>query len=743
STSATNGLSANAHELIQNFLPAMRSFVSPSWNWETWKPTPSDHATSEEHEICSWLSELKIPLLNGTPNLLLHRLGSLQDDPCMKARLEKVFVRAVATFLVNTSGSGKTRHVLEGLCREWGFYFVSTTETEDFGSTDIMNCIMSRLLANPNFTECLPSPDFHYQLADNCRIADECFSQVFLARIIIFRVFLDSIIESGRLITEEDKHRWLLLQIRPAILTPSSDIFDELAQVISQDGLSAAVCKERINSLLWEQRVLLAKHSTTTRSTKSQKLYCVLDEAQRAASQLTSAFRSSKDPSVSRPVLRELIVFLKYLMTKRIDVTIAGTGIDEALVEETLKSIINKSKNFTWTTQTGSFNKEHSRELQATYICRYIPPTILQTASGQRLIERIHHWLEGRFRFTAAFLVNLLQSDLKNPHQFLDDWVEYHTTFRPTDALDLTSPHRVYDNFSTPPLHEQLQFERFFAKQGAISLLNNAVYDSLLRGKIFLNIEGQDHSLVETGFGHYRDAPDRRTEMLAPLIILAATAYMNKFGPFENLWQYVTRSVDKLKGSEHNGFETYIAFMIAHAFATPTKLEDVFEFPDAQVPKWADQEARLVALSRDSQSSRLSAHEFDWPGAAVSSSRFGMELSELHTVEWLNHRHHHKPPFAFPDNNMGPDLLFVLQLKDKTFIWVSIQAKYHQNPIYGQNLVKAIRTTDPNKYWKDNTNAPYAPDKYPTLIEDTLKGLKALPGPEDMGTDYPLLRVIA
>jgi hypothetical protein len=38
---------------------------------------------------------------------------------------------------VNTSGSGKTRLLLEGLCKHWGFYFTCVREREELGSRDL------------------------------------------------------------------------------------------------------------------------------------------------------------------------------------------------------------------------------------------------------------------------------------------------------------------------------------------------------------------------------------------------------------------------------------------------------------------------------------------------------------------------------------------------------------------------------------------------------------------------------
>ncbi|KAJ6536554.1 hypothetical protein DFH09DRAFT_1178829 [Mycena vulgaris] len=753
STPASTKIPLAAQAVIERILPALWTIVAPDWKWETWKPSVPDDDSIEKREIYSWLSELEIPLLNGQPNLLLHGLGNFQNDPGMRKRLSAIFKHRRGTFLVNTSGTGKTRHVLEGLCRDWGFYFCSTTQSEAFGSRDIMHCIESRLLATEGFIPKLPSGECADQLTENCRIASDCFFQVVLARCLVFTAFLTCIIDSGRKITEEDKRRWVLLQVKPSLLTPSPDIFNELAQVLNDEEMSTAVCKLIISTLLEAQAAQISQYSETPKSpTEETSFYCVLDEAQYAARELPFAFRSSRFPDISRAVLRELIVVLAFLVRAGYGLAVTGTGVDKALIDEPFESVISKHKKYEWTPKTGSFDKKTSSQLQEAYIRRYVPPTILVSVVGERLIERMADWLEGRFRLTASFLANLLQSDLKNPHQFLNDWVAYNTNFRPTDAPEYTSPTCIYKTFSTTALHEQLNFPRFNsegAPEGAIALLTKAVYDSLLRGHIpGKGLDEIDDLLVETGFGrcHDADLPNADPCLKEPIILLAATHYMEnvKDNGYESLWQYVKRSVGNKTSSENNGFETYTAFLLAHALATPTVLKDIFEFPKSvNVPPWAHQTARLVSISQDSNSGERFAYEFNWPTRAISSAWLGMPFSARDSVEWLNHRHRHKPPFFFPGTNMGPDILFVLELENKRLIWVSMQLKFHASGIYGEDLLDAVCTTVPQCYWVTKPGAHHAVKAYPTLVKDTLAALKALPGPTDMGKPYPLLRVLA
>ncbi|KAJ7479815.1 hypothetical protein FB451DRAFT_1031848, partial [Mycena latifolia] len=40
-------------------------------------------------------------------------------------------------FLMNTSGTGKTRLSFEGLCRHWGFYFIMAQDANNLGAMNI------------------------------------------------------------------------------------------------------------------------------------------------------------------------------------------------------------------------------------------------------------------------------------------------------------------------------------------------------------------------------------------------------------------------------------------------------------------------------------------------------------------------------------------------------------------------------------------------------------------------------
>ena len=78
----------------------------------TWSP-PAD--------VASYLVD-PIPCARGKPNVLLHELGYFAHEPELQRIVDNVFMPTSPchAILVNTSGSGKTRLLLEGLCQSWG-----------------------------------------------------------------------------------------------------------------------------------------------------------------------------------------------------------------------------------------------------------------------------------------------------------------------------------------------------------------------------------------------------------------------------------------------------------------------------------------------------------------------------------------------------------------------------------------------------------------------------------------------
>jgi len=376
---------------------------------------------------------------------------------------------------VNTSGSGKTRLLLEGLCENWGFYFTSLVDSSLLGSSDIQNSIQTHVPDSPGFRPNLPpagSPGYDAALRANRNIASRIFRQIFLARLMIFNLFAETMTtsEGDMLMDDANVHvdprvyraRWLLLQLRPSFVHPQVwDIFDELACMLA--GATDSFVNTTTKTLLSNVRAMCSKiqqqhpvglssHSSSTRlstaDTAQTPLFCVLDEAQHAATQHSSSFRSDQNGAF-RPILREIVkAWEGQSFGQGVFMVVAGTGISKDVVDQAMASAIMKDSRYRWCSDTGAFDR---REVQERYLRRYLPPKLLQSEAGKRLLERLWYWLHGRcvffdsyckrliivstrYRFTSGYVSELILNGLRRPHGLLNAYVEHFTSFKVTDA---------------------------------------------------------------------------------------------------------------------------------------------------------------------------------------------------------------------------------------------------------------------------------------------------------------------
>jgi len=72
---------------ISGLRPEMTRLVHGKIALPVWQPNESF-----EENVTSHLSGLRIPELKGKPNLLLHDLGSFQEDKTLAQRLENIFM---------------------------------------------------------------------------------------------------------------------------------------------------------------------------------------------------------------------------------------------------------------------------------------------------------------------------------------------------------------------------------------------------------------------------------------------------------------------------------------------------------------------------------------------------------------------------------------------------------------------------------------------------------------------------
>jgi hypothetical protein len=298
---------------------------------------------------------------------------------------------------INTSGSGKTRLLLDGLCKNWGFYFSCAYRIGDLGSTDLAGAL-SGLCRSPSFKEIASSPQDDKL---NRSIARHMFKAVLASRIIIFK-FFRKLAKIASVDETEQKRLWVLLQIRPKSLL-SLDIFHILAMHLCR-APSAFVA------------VQIAEGWRAIRLDTKVVPYSVLDEAQVAAKMYPQACLSRHNSDDKRSILSELIgMFHDEELSLVTPLIISGTGLQKDIIEEYVLSGSAKSQAVTATFQrTGSFHRE---EDQAAYITQYLWPGKRLDEGAKRLLRRAWRWLRGRcaLRHSADDLYAKSLSDIESP----------------------------------------------------------------------------------------------------------------------------------------------------------------------------------------------------------------------------------------------------------------------------------------------------------------------------------------
>ncbi|GLB43053.1 putative expressed protein [Lyophyllum shimeji] len=735
-------IQSQVEQLLTELRPAMRRLVAGELTLPTWSP----NATVMGAELAAHVEALRIPYLNGKPNVLLHDLGSFERDPALAARLKNIFMPNHHAFLVNTSGSGKTRLLLEGLCSSWGFYFTSLVDSSLLGSTDVQNSIRLYIPDSPGFKTTLPAlGSLHYESAvsRNRVIANRIFSQLFLARLIVFDLFVEVMNElkaSDDTRSTVYKQRWLLLQLRPSLIhTQIWDIFDDLT--VKFADVTDSYINGTTKALLARVRKLCVDKTpsgTPTISTHQTPIFCVLDEAQYAATQHCMAFRSD-DGSANRPVLREIVrAWEGQSSGQGVFMVVAGTGISKDVVDRAMSSAIMKESKYRWCSDTGAFD---DLEIQRRYIEKYLPPSLLSTASGKRLLDRIGYWLHGRHRFTAGYIAELLNNDFQRPHTLLNTYIEHFTDFRPTDAQDFVdaegpAPVSISSRY-------KLDFHKLTKNPDMIATIHQITTHYLMRSVLPGSLGKDEKTYVEYGFARFVDAETNTVAVDEPLVLLAATRWID--ANYRSSYKFFAKQIHVHEPAS-NGFENYLAFCLNLAFSQKHRLDEVFSFLGA-APSWAHQEVELVALHRTSLEKDAAIEINPVRHSSLSGPSLTLGLNAKTTEEtsaWLRHESH--APICFPHASMGPDLLFVLRLADGPTLWVALQAKYST----GKNgtlsrlfLRRAMRSVTPSKFFIDKEGKPFSPTTDPDLVNATLEHLGNLPHRRADAGKYSLLRVVA
>ncbi|TRM68364.1 hypothetical protein BD626DRAFT_114996 [Schizophyllum amplum] len=797
------------YDIIQNHLD------------DVWLP---DVNSRMPQQFRSFIEDLKIPVVLERPSLLLHELGQMDKiDPSLESRIQEVFKHD--RILVNTSGAGKTRLLLEGLCRYWGLYFVATKagdrSSSALGSADMSEAIDDYLpdglsrdgltFAQEIFDEesaqsqqtedfpaspprQTPSPPHnrhdahagakgplppHAPLSMNRAVAKFYLSTVLLARLLLFKCFLTVSRECFRQLNSQQgfdaeqywrdcKKAWLLVQLKPSYLVnDTTDPFALLSRRLHP--LRQQYVSSLIADTLHEVQALLA-HSTTR---TYERRYLVLDEAQYAAYKWPRAFRC-KDDTKARPVFREILCSWSKVLAhhNRFYFVCAGNAVAPEVADDSFASAFQKeSAQADILHAMGVFDDVQYIEK---YARRYLPPSYADGHEGKRLMRRIVTWLRGRPRLVANYMAQLMTNGYQNPHVVLNRYIfkfseppkftgstpSPHILNADGDEVDLAHGFSPSDSaaFAVQSMSVHVSGRRYpwdieylhKYYSGKMATLLRIVVNVMIRSAMppAGSIGNDEAQFVQQGIAWFNS--DGQAVVDEPLILLTLLRWfdrqkyrMPQNAPvFESTYSQVAHNV-QITDPKHNGFEEYLALVLVDfVFSKGRKLSDIFDFTGSSTPSFADWDATLVGMFKpDGGSSAVDIAEYEHDRLRRPSFAFGFNSDGFEkNLAWLRHEVGYQA-ILFPDNFMGPDLIFVLRLQkageDDAYIWCALQAKGRETPA---DVAHAVKTVTPLYFHSGSSEKGTKKSQHQKAYRTELQ---ALPGRHPDAGKHGVLRVVA
>ncbi|KAK6992726.1 hypothetical protein R3P38DRAFT_2568906 [Favolaschia claudopus] len=628
----------SAQRYLEELMAPVKEFITtanPMMNWKS-------ELAGTDSTIDTHLESLHLSGQNMLPLLILQDLGSFTHDPILSSRVDNLFVRGKNTVLVNTSGSGKTRLAFEGLCHSWGLYFtVKSPWVQDLGSPDIDAMIQT---LERRLKEVSPRLPASQQLEKNHAVAERYISRTLLARLLVFRLFLQIAKEHG--LTEDLRMRWLMLQLFPCTGT---DIFEMLALHLGDFDP-----EQKIANTLVSIRELLGMGDEF-------HLFLVLDEGQVTAAKFDKAF--DVEPG-KYPLLRKIIdTWEKHFQDYSMSCVIAGTNVPKRIFEAP-----KYADRVRWTSDTGSFDDPVRHER---YLRRFLPPSLLETESGTAFLRRALAWTRGRHRYTASLITQMLMWYFQWPHTVLDNYIEKMTHFRPTDGKKWAEIEKHQDCV-VPRNASSLNFRSHsYSSLGYIDVrfsLRDVIYHYAATNQPGPLSTRDMIGIVSSNFGRFVDEGMEDIAFDEPISLVGATVWMTEMPaeelrergmPFDNYLLCLRQSPP----SSSKAFAACLSFYFSRAFASNPTLSEIFTFADP-VPAWATQSAELVELHGRPGELRYSVASSDNPTGVLATIASSLD----NMVSWLEHSNPDRTPFCVPQNAASPDLIFYLKLQDGSYV---------------------------------------------------------------------------
>ncbi|KAH7881372.1 uncharacterized protein C8R40DRAFT_1065057 [Lentinula edodes] len=673
----------------------------------------------ERQDVLAHVRSLGIPARSNSPqcpDMLLHNLGKIIDGELLES-IKKIFENEEPCLLLSTSGSGKTRTILEGLTRHWGFYFVCARDDNGLGSSDLSSMINDGLTGDENFTLDLSSvehKDSSTFLTRNRSIARQHFFEVFLARLVIFTAYLEAVFgpdAPARSESDNYKKMWLILQLKPH-LGGVPDIFDDFSKTLyeihaPQKDLAhvAQRCAHRIVQLLRDN------------------LAIVMDESQIAAVTHDLAFKSGPDDPTP------------------IEHSTGSTGVFRPVLRE-----IQGNFYSTYITHTLDDCDAHRR-----YVEKYFPLKLVKSLEFEHLFDRIRHWLRGSNTVPAnRYLTEMKRGKSPLVANLIQYVYKYFMTSMPPFAFTAKEIEFVKYGFARYTIKDEdvIQMEGAFQQEDSVLLVPTIHISEPLILLALALWANRNHNLWIIGPLHYVLTTEITNHDVVKgnglekyIAYYFATVLARKEGcRLGEILHFHGRT--KLMNSTaklvavnvlRNGRDMDESI---DDYSSATILNKLNVVPPAPTKGDVISEGAFISCTA----------ETNVPDLSHCTSVLGRQTQQPEEVlNWLLFRH--RNAICFPDNHFGPDLIFVLKLLDPkpTYIWVVVQCKLRLSTktLSKKSVQDSLNTLAPTKFYIDKNGEPYSPKSLPMLPERTLEAMSFLPHRNtELAGPYSVLRII-
>ncbi|KAK7021251.1 hypothetical protein R3P38DRAFT_2966155 [Favolaschia claudopus] len=683
---------------LSRVLPAIVRVVETGGP-STWQPK-SDQIPPD---IKTHIASLCVPEIDRMPSVLIRDLGHFVEDRRLLERVENIFAKGQHTFLVNTSGSGKTRLTFEGLCQNWGLYLVGAIDANSVGSSDLVDV----------FDHFLNRNGFHYQVlteqetAENVVRLTRCFRKLLLCRLIVLCAFAEHIHSIG--IKPEHKQLWLLLQAFPQLVTDAylSDIFSVL--LMDMPDTDDDHTKDYIAHTLSKLRKVFGENF---------HLFIVIDEAQVTLKYYSISFRDGAGNFY--PILREIVDCLDAeFHCHEVSFVISGTELPKAGFGNSRNVALHR-----WCSDTGVFDDE---DMHRQYVSRYLPPKYLKTDAGKAFLRLVWEWCRGRHRVTDTLMVTLMRNGFQSPHLLLHDYIQRATGHRPKIGSEFLS-------------HEEEERERvlitkldcdILARPGYTELkstLQDILFHYYLTGDHPQSFSTDNISIVTTGFGRFNDKEMSHIVVDEPVFLIALANSLFNRRPRSNDEVTEESLLDILQRSLGSArvYPTSLIIYLSRVFATKPRVDEVFTFPRSKKPQWVKKHAEIVSLGNV----ELGYAPVNLTSEVLAATPLSLEA----TVQWLSDDTLNSAPFCLGQLTDSPDLIFGLRLDDGTLKRVVMRTSVTTSNLRGDALRKVIQDFCNDNLFKDDD---------PTVHDRAIAALHAIPKTTTGPRKSPVLPVLA